>query len=247
VARKSRGLRGLEAAGYQRADWSAVRRARWLLDFAQFNLGVARRRVLENLRDGLAGFLMSTYASQITTPLSVSPAGKVRFKRPPRMIRTTGLLTSPSQAELVKWQRWLRTGLETLGRAEVPFWHIRPKGLSYSLQRHGSALVARSVLSNRSTAEWFKDFTYQTLAEVPNLRFCESCGNPFIRVRRQAYCSPRCSQKVRTAKHRFHHREKINERRRRAYEKKQREKLGPNVRVGRAAKANSANTAPHRP
>jgi hypothetical protein len=228
VARKSRGLRGLEAAGYRRADWSADRRAQWLLEFARFDFSAGRRRELAKLLDGWAGFLWSTYVAQTTGLLSTSRAGRrVNIKRPPRMILTSGSLPMPSMKALAQWQQWLRRGLEILGRSDIRFWHIKPRGLSYSLQRLGSGLVAQSVLHRADTTEWFKDFTYQTLVEARNLRFCETCGDAFIRIRRQAYCSPRCSQKVRTARHRFHHRNDINERRRRAYEKKQREKLGP--------------------
>lgn len=33
------------------------------------------------------------------------------------------------------------------------------------------------------------------------LERCDACGKLFWRVRRQSYCSPRCSQKIRHARH----------------------------------------------
>jgi hypothetical protein len=259
VARSSRPFDGLEAAGYERADWSTDRRAQWLLEFASLDLGRVTQRELRKLRGELGGFLWSTYADQTMAALSVSPTGRrVRVVRRPRMILTTGSIPHPSKATLVKWQRWLRQGLDGLS-GQDPFkglhpsdagpiteWVIAPKGIAYCLHRFGSELYGSSMMRHASPQDWFQDFTYQTLTQTQSVRFCEACGQPFLRRRRQVYCSPKCSQKIRTGKHRLSHRPEINKRRRLAYEKKQREKLGPKVRVGRSASLNASSAASSR-
>ncbi len=236
MTRQQDGGLGLEAAGYKRADWSADRRAQWLLTFASLDLNRTTQGQSRQLHADLAGFLWSSYATQTGGRISMSPSGRlVRVDRPARAIFMTGRIAAPSRATLVRWQRWLRHGLSTLSRDERQrnVWLIAPKGMAYSLQRVGPGLVGQSVMMRASTKDWFRDFTYQTFVEAERLRFCKVCGQPFLRQRRQEYCTPRCSQKIRTFTHRYHHRERINERRREAYEKKQRETHGANVVVRR--------------
>lgn len=63
------------------------------------------------------------------------------------------------------------------------------------------------------------------------------CNRLFAATKRQAFCSPQCSQRVRTAKYRTAHRDVAQRLRRTAYVKKQRAKHGPAVKVTSRKKA----------
>lgn len=76
------------------------------------------------------------------------------------------------------------------------------------------------------------------------LRPCANptCKRPFLAIRRQQFCTRRCNDQVRFAKFQARHakdnkwREKQLEKRRAAYALKVRDKVGPNVKVGRQKK-----------
>jgi hypothetical protein len=82
----------------------------------------------------------------------------------------------------------------------------------------------------------------ELLAHTPAgecLRSCPACGRPFVAHGRQTYCTRVCSDRVRVSTFRKalaedpERKEKYLTRRRKAYAKKQRAKLGAGVRVGR--------------
>lgn len=60
----------------------------------------------------------------------------------------------------------------------------------------------------------------------PQIARCQApdCRRLFLRIRRQTYCSPECSQRVRSAAWYKTHRDEARERRRRAYERQMRRK-----------------------
>ncbi len=68
-------------------------------------------------------------------------------------------------------------------------------------------------------------------AEGARLKVCPACKNLYVKQKRQQFCSNKCGQGERTRRYRAQHREEINERRREAYKRKWREKLGPNVKI----------------
>jgi hypothetical protein len=70
-------------------------------------------------------------------------------------------------------------------------------------------------------------------SEGHRIRNCAEpkCNRLFVATKRQAFCSPQCSQRVRTAKYRKAHREVAQRLRRATYVKKQRAKHGLTVRV----------------
>jgi hypothetical protein len=48
-------------------------------------------------------------------------------------------------------------------------------------------------------------------------RFCAQCARPFVARKRQTYCTPTCSQTLRTQKYRRAHPERVRESRRATY------------------------------
>jgi hypothetical protein len=71
------------------------------------------------------------------------------------------------------------------------------------------------------------------MAVAQRLAICQNaeCQAPFAKAGKAAYCSPRCSQHVRTKRFRATHPEKVRRWRRKKHVKKQRARYGPNVRV----------------
>jgi hypothetical protein len=67
------------------------------------------------------------------------------------------------------------------------------------------------------------------------LAFCgdAACRKAILRSGRQAYCSPRCSQRVRTSRFKEMHPARVQQARRDHYVKAQQRKLGKKVKVGR--------------
>jgi hypothetical protein len=89
-------------------------------------------------------------------------------------------------------------------------------------------------LVRRDTAGLFAVRVYETLRDAgPRFRVCEreGCWKPFIARKRQAYCSRRCSQTVRTRKFRERDSERVRKLRRGAYERSVRARSGPNVKI----------------
>jgi len=80
--------------------------------------------------------------------------------------------------------------------------------------------------------EWpqaFESAMFRTLLAVKDsFRFChyDKCHRPFVAHKRQAYCSPACSQAFRTRRYRTEKRERFRAKRREAYARKQKEKFG---------------------
>ncbi len=89
------------------------------------------------------------------------------------------------------------------------------------------------------TMDWSGYFllrVYDVLrAAERRFRICPDCRRAFIARKRQAYCSPRCSQNVRTKKYRFRHRARLKKQRHAAYERKMKAALGAKVKVARRA------------
>ncbi len=69
-------------------------------------------------------------------------------------------------------------------------------------------------------------------SEVERFRFCRNCREPFIARKRQAYCSPTCSQTFRTRTYRAKDPERARARRHADHVRAQKKIHGENVKVG---------------
>jgi hypothetical protein len=70
-------------------------------------------------------------------------------------------------------------------------------------------------------------------AQDERLRRCKNCGKLFLAVKRQEYCTLRCSQTRRTRRHREKNPEKASEQRHRAYKRSMERKVGGKVKIQR--------------
>jgi hypothetical protein len=160
--------------------------------------------------------------------------------------------------EVTQCQEILREGLRSLvyeGRWPLPVpetiqdfqwmgppWH-KPTGLWHGtlncvpVQPRLSLKVAPDSAARRlehDTGGLFRLRVYETLRDAAlRFRVCERerCYKPFIARKRQAYCSRRCSQAVRTRKFRRRHPERVRTLQRRRYEGIVRARAGQSVKI----------------
>jgi hypothetical protein len=96
-------------------------------------------------------------------------------------------------------------------------WNFKPR-VEYELDASGGLFWTRMTANFR--VEQFKALAYDAFRDARfKFRRCPECKRPFVPVRRQAYCSSRCSQAVRTRKWRKAHPEKNREIRRQQYKR----------------------------
>jgi hypothetical protein len=111
--------------------------------------------------------------------------------------------------------RWIKQGLEVLGRDEK--WNFAPR-VRYEIDAHKGLLWTR--LKATSRLQLLKALVYEAFRDARfKFRRCRRCQRGFVPIRRQAYCSPRCSQAARTEKWRKAHPEKNRAIRRAQYQK----------------------------
>jgi len=203
------------AFGLTREDfkpaWSRVggtdeARARWLLDFAARDLGARSGADWLDLRWDVFGFLY---------PPSGAP--------PPFSSGDTPGEPSCSEDQVRTMHSWLRSGLERLTSGKGDSWAVQI-ATTPRLMMLGGHLVTLPDFDSDGPGEYAESFrlqVYEVLGrQAPCFRVCARCRRPFLARKRQAYCTKKCSQDVRTAKYRASHREKVNALRRNAYSKK---------------------------
>ena len=187
--------------------WSRVglapeQRLRWLLGFGSLDpnkiTGPQRSAVVEEVR-------------AFVSVQEADPAIRNQMRSwPPPKDGNPELMT---RHEVWSAQAWLKRGIDLLRRSEK--WNFRPQ-IKYELDAYNNMFWARMRADSR--LELFKALAYDALRDARyKVRRCPECKRPFVPVRRQRYCSLRCSQAVRTRNWRKAHPEKIKEIRRLQY------------------------------
>lgn len=97
----------------------------------------------------------------------------------------------------------------------------------YSIHRHFMAEFPYTLWF--AIAEWLE-------ALGDRFKGCPECKYPFVAVRRQAYCSDKCSQRVRTRKWYSEHRQEVSEKRHQVYIEQVRKKH-PKAKVQRRVRS----------
>jgi hypothetical protein len=186
-------------------------RLRWLLDFG--NLDSASLSAEQHAA-------VTQEARAFVVIQQVEPALRLTIGSWPQPTDATPNVLTRNQA----WsaQRWLKQGLDLLRRSEK--WNFKPR-VEYELDAHGGLFWARMRASSR--LEQFKALAYDAFRDARfKFRLCPNCKRPFVPVRRQRYCSARCSQAVRTDKWRKAHPEKNRAIRRQQYQRSKAAELG---------------------
>jgi len=133
----------------------------------------------------------------------------------------------PGKKEIEKIQRELKRGVAGLLKSpEGRVWRIPNLQPTSVLVRLLNGRIVRSYRS-KSIRDRFLMVAADLLEKVgERIKCCPKCGRLFPAVKRQGYCSQRCSQTVRTRKYRATHGEALRERRReRNNAKRQAEKV----------------------
>jgi hypothetical protein len=185
-------------------------RLRWLLSFGNLVPASLTDEQRAAVRQEARAFLI---LQEIDPPIR----GRMRYWPAP-VDTTPDVLTD---REIWQVQRWLKRGLVLLGRAEK--WNFSPR-VRYELDAYRGLLWTR--LKATSRLELLKALAYEAFRDARfRFRLCPRCRRAFVPIRRQKYCSARCSQAVRTRKWRKANPEKNRAIRRAQYRKSMRAKL----------------------
>lgn len=196
--------------------------ASWLLTFVQTDLRELSREQSHAIQDQI-----------------------VVFSRPPQELSAhekpslSDLERPPTRRKIEGAQRELRAALERLfkphekrGRFVLPnSWALRNVQARRVLFRDENGRIHRGYWG-RSFRERFLLSAADLLESVGDrIRRCSECGRLFHAVKRQGYCSSKCSQRVRTREFRAKHKDGLREDRRNKYRARVRARTGPRVRI----------------
>ncbi len=143
------------------------------------------------------------------------------FSMPPFWTHASDLVSiadlehPPAKRTLKKLQRELKRGMSTLMKGDAPrTWRISRLAPSVALFRFRNGRVSRGYRSRALRDRFFMSVTDLLQKAGDRLRTCLVCKRIFAAVKRQEYCSPKCSQKKRTAKYLARHKNALKIRRR---------------------------------
>ena len=168
---------------WERVGRTMEARGRWLVGFADRELDGLSTGDWLNLRWEVLAFTI--------------PDGPWGFRIEP-----------PPPAAVRRWRRWVRSGLAQLAQGDR--WQIdlgrRRRALSYTSEVVESARVWHAETFEGELRGVFAEEVERTLSALGRrFRLCRHCRRPFVARRRQAYCTPRCSQIVRTERYQKAH------------------------------------------
>jgi hypothetical protein len=185
-------------------------RLRWLLNFGNLE----RESLTSEQR---AAVRQEARAFAILQEIDPAIRGRMRYWPAPAEATRDAL----TDDEIWRAQQWLKRGLDLLGRSEK--WNFTPR-VKYELDAYRGMLWTRTRATSR--LELFKALAYEAFRDARlRFRLCPHCRRAFVPIRRQVYCSGRCSQAVRTRKWRQANPEKNREIRRAQYRKSMTAKL----------------------
>ena len=182
---------GVQKVVRARIGDTPVKRLAWLLRFMNTDLELLRKEEQTAL-----GFDLQTLWLTVDAPEQAPPVGTWIMDR----------------TELSETQKWIKDGLTALFSEKPNRW-IFPAPQEMRLVRKSALDAKRSDIALVPVWPMPSDFDgqrrniklailYIVLAAKDSLRLCSECKSPFIPVRRQEYCSPKCSQKARDRKRR---------------------------------------------
>lgn len=208
----------------------AEEQLRFVIRFSQLELDNIRQGDLINLIEDL-GFFMWGH------PLSrsmASRAGAIVFDEDTEAITE---LPIEKMKEIQKEAYELLNIAASLGKASNPK-SILTKG-DFPIHRIsvGLRLLGEQIGVFGSSRDCFIFVLYRLLTQetgmVQRITLCPGCGRIFYRVKRQKYCSQRCSNRMYMQQYRAKNGKEVSESNHKQYEKRTKEKIGKAVRIGR--------------
>jgi hypothetical protein len=200
---------------------SAESRARWLFDFLRTDLAKTTEGQVLGLRKDALGFAGAVI---VQLPDSGPTRAPSRDKAADRWEQEQGHVV-PAE-ELPRLQASIRSGFNRLREHR---WWLLEGPISYGI----ATLGGRIIRGHRQGA--FRDLFLAAALDLvqewwDRLYTCERCKAIFVKIGKQAYCSPTCSQKARMERFRSKRppRNYLAER-----EQAARKRFGPNVRLRR--------------
>lgn len=97
----------------------------------------------------------------------------------------------PSSQQVSEWQSTLRSALIRIGQGKS--WYVGLKG-RLGIKGGGRLIQEDSITQPERQDHW--PFSFHAINAIikgtPFLRICSNCKNPFLRNKRQEYCTSRC-------------------------------------------------------
>ncbi len=212
----------------RRMGESPQERLRCLLGFLGRDLSALREGEWLELDDDLKAFATGLLSGELHGPEErwwvdwnpFAPLGRRRIQRIQNGL-TTGL---KMLLETGKWNPPKVAAPVSLQRIRE-----RKTGRTRIVKHYKTNLLDSIVVQAIDLKEWGGD----------QIRACQECHRPFLAVKRQIYCSRRCSQRTRDRRFRAGHtREELSKKRHQLYERKVRRLRGlaETTRIGRRRK-----------
>ena len=197
-------------------DRTAEERAQWLLEFAVLDLDTLSEGDWLNLGEAVKNFITPIDFPSIGHPHVPLPAEHVRDLQRWLMDGLAALVALGSWSIRAKITSVLRFSDRRLSGLTMPNAWAGASDLARPVSPAPNAWAGASDLARPvspakvSTAKWsattFKVMAHQVLlASRHRLRVCMECQRPFIARKGQEYCTPRCSQAVRTRRFMVRH------------------------------------------
>lgn len=212
-------------------DWMSTTedRLRFAIRFCQEDLSRMRTGDQINLREELSFFMYGP-------PMSASvatPGGVIAFDG-------ADINQTPTE-ELSALQKEV---YEVLNSAASWGKAINPKSvikLDAPLPRHHISVdldLRQNLIGvHGSSRDCLLFILYRLLVQDPgtvqHISLCPGCGRIFYRIKRQKYCSQRCSNRMYMQQYRAKNGEEVSESNHKQYEKRTKAKIGKTVKVGR--------------
>lgn len=218
----------------------------WILSFGRIRLRELNRKELDKLKQDIGELC---HLGPVSAFRSVSrllpPVDYTDFQWPPRK------RLDVTDSQLKKFHNVVATALPQLfppsgkdGTWQIPATLAKSKLNRIVIhetvrKRQKEQERVFSSVYRTSSARW-PDIFFERVAEMFQtfgslVARCSECQTLFLRTRRQAYCSPRCSQKVRSERWYKRNKTKAQGNRREYYKRMKRQELGfSNLLVGRS-------------
>lgn len=220
-------------------DWMSTieDRLRFAIRFCQEDLNRMRAGDQINLREELSFFM---YGAPMSASVA-TPSGVIAFDE----IEISQL----SNEELSKLQKEVYEVLNcaaSWGKAINPRSVIKPDS---PLPRHHISVdldLRQDLIGvHGSSRDCLLFILYRLLVQEPGtvrrISLCPGCGRIFYKIKRQKYCSQRCSNRMYMQEYRSKNGEETSEANHKQYEKRVKAKLGKTVKVGRRKEKYSAS------
>jgi hypothetical protein len=200
------GLEGINEArkAYRRIGSREIDLANWILNLGSTDLTeISAGGRLDLLWEYRVFLVMGLWRYFVKSPLE---SDKVIDQNSNEFLAKL-IIAEDDESKLVSFHKFMAKGLEKLRIGDA--WDI-PIKEAYTFEYSDNRLI---VGKKSKTGDEIHACNILR-ALMGRLRFCKECSRPFVAIKRQIYCGPKCSAVVRNRKYWGENKEKLKEARR---------------------------------